>query len=79
MQLCPLFYKKNYEIIIKLNNNASINKIRKQALEEVTYKIDIYNDINTIKLCTVYTLTSRDIVIQIINVKKVKKLRYKDH
>lgn len=52
--------------------------MKKQALEEVTYKIDAYfmkNNITTIKVYTTQTLSSRNIMIQITNEEEAKKLR----
>lgn len=56
--------------------------MRKQTLEKVDYKIDTYfikNNITTTKLYTIQILLSRDVVIQIISIKKAKKLRKIDN
>lgn len=49
-----LFCNKNNKIVIKLNNNTSIEKLKKQTLKKFAQKIDVYrikNNIITIKLC----------------------------
>ena len=67
---------------MKFTDNAFIEKMRKQTLEKVDYKIDTYfikNNITTTKLYTIQILLSRDVVIQIISIKKAKKLRKIDN
>lgn len=67
--------------MVKLNNNAFAEEMRKQTLEEVAHSIDIYlikNNITTIKLYATWTLPSRNIIIQTKSIKKAEKLREKD-
>ena len=77
----PPLYNKNNEIVVKLNNSASAEIIKKQAPEEVLHRIDVYpieNNVTSIKLCTARTLPSGDITIQTTNKEKAVKLRGKD-
>lgn len=60
------FYNKNNKLIVKLNDSALAEMMKKQALEEVTHRIDAYlieNNINTSTVRTAQTLLSKDIVI----------------
>lgn len=62
----PLFYNKNNKIVVKFNNSALVNILKKQILEEVLYKIDVYfieNKIIIIKLYIAQTLLNKNIVI----------------
>lgn len=55
--------------------------MRKQAPEEVVYRINAYlieNNITIIKLYIARTLPSRDVVIQTTSIKKAKKLKEED-
>lgn len=73
-----LLYNKNNEIVVKLNNNSSAEKMKKQAPKKVTYKIDAYlieNNIITIIFQVAQTLSSGDIAIQTLNKEKAKKLK----
>lgn len=66
---------------MKLNNIASAEEIRKQALEKVAHRIDVYlmeNSITTIKFYTTWTLPNRDVTIQITSIEKAKNLREED-
>lgn len=70
-------YTKNNKIVIKLNNSTLVKMIKKQVLEKIIYKIDIYFKKNIITINKFYTtqiLLSRNIIILIINKKKAKKL-----
>lgn len=61
-----LFYNKNNEIIVKLNNTTLAEEMKKQAPEEVTHRIDAYlveNNITATKLHVARTLPSGDIII----------------
>lgn len=74
----PLFYNKNNEIIVKLNNNALAEEIKKQALKKVIYRINVHlieNNITITKLRPAQILPSRDITIQTTNEKEAEKLR----
>lgn len=77
-----LFYNKNNEIVVKLNDNTLAKKIKKQAPKKVAYKIDAYlieNNITTTKVCVVaQTLPSGDIVIQTTNKETAEKLKRED-
>ena len=67
--------------MVKLNNNASVEGMRKQAPEEVAHRIDVYlieNNITAAKLCAARTLPSGDVVIQTTNVEEAEKLRGED-
>ncbi len=80
-KLRPPLYNKNNEIVVKLNDGASAEMIKKQALEEVIHRIDAYlieNNITTIKLRAARTLSSGDITIQATNEKEAEKLRGRD-
>lgn len=77
----PPLYKLNNKIIVKLNNNAPVEEMKKQASEVVTHKSDAYlikNNITITKLCAAQILPSRDVVIQTTNAEKVKNLKSKD-
>lgn len=59
-------YKKNNEIVAKLNNNILVEKIKKQAPKGVTHRIDSYfieNKIITTKFYAAQTLSNEDISI----------------
>lgn len=76
----PLYNKSNV-IVVKLNNNASVEGMRKQAPEEVAHMIDVYlieNNITATKLCAARTLPSGDVVIQTTNVEEAESLRGED-
>ena len=73
----PLFYNRNNKIVVKLNNSASTEEMKKQSPKEVAHKIDAYlieNNITTTKLLAAQTLSSRDIAIQIIIKEEAEKL-----
>ena len=77
----PPLYNKNNKIVVKLNNNALAEEMKKQAPKEVAHRIDAYllkNNITTTKLRAVQTLPSGDIAIQTINKEKVEKLKGED-
>ena len=77
----PLLYKKNNEIVVKLNNNVSAEEMKKQAPKKVAHRIDAYlieNNIITTKLHAARTLPSGDIAIQTTNKKEAEKLREED-
>lgn len=81
LQTRPPLYNKQNKIVVKLNDNASTEEIRKQASEKVVYKIDTYfieNNITITKLCVARTLSSEDVAIQITSIEETKKLRKKD-
>lgn len=66
---------------MKLNDNASVEKIRKKALEKVAHKINAYfikNNIITTKLYATQTLSSGNVAIRITSIKETNKLREKD-
>ena len=66
----PPFYNKNNKIVVKLNDSASAEIMKKQAPEEVAHRIDAYlveNNITTTKLRAARTLPSGDIAIQTTN------------
>lgn len=74
----PPLYNKQNEIVVKLNDNASAEEMRKQAPEEIAHRIDAYlikNNITIIKLRTAWTLPSGDVAIQTISIKKAEKLK----
>ncbi len=76
----PLYNKQN-EIVVKLNDNASAEEMRKQAPEEVAHRIDAYlmeNNITTTKLRAARTLLSGDVAIQTTSIEEVGKLRERD-
>ncbi len=78
----PLLYNKNNEIVVKLNNNALAEEMKKQAPKEVADRIDVYlieNNITITKLRVAQTLPSRNIVIQTTNEEEVEKLRGEDN
>ena len=57
----PPFYNKNNEIVVKLNNNALAEEMKKQAPKEVAHRTDAYlikNNITTTKVHTVQILSS---------------------
>ncbi len=71
-------YNKQNELVVKLNNNASAEQMKKQAPEELANRIDAYlmeNNITPTKLRAARTLPSGDIAIQTTNIEEVKKLR----
>ena len=79
--MCPPLYKINNKIGVKLNDNGSVEEMKKQAPRQVAYRIDAYlieNNITTVKLHTAQNLPSRDIVIQITNKEDAEKLRAED-
>lgn len=62
----PLFYNKNNKIIVKFNDNALIEKIKKQDFKKIIYKINTYfikNNITITKLCIVQILSSKNIAV----------------
>lgn len=62
----PLFYNKNKEIVVKLNNIALVEKIKKQISKKVVSKIITYfieNNITTIKLYITQILLNKNIAI----------------
>ena len=74
-------YNKNNEIVVKLNDNASTEEMKKQAPEEVANRIDAYlmeNNITTTKLRAARTLPSGDVAVQTTMAEEAKKLREKD-
>ena len=74
-------YNKNNEIVVKLNNNASTEEMKKQAPKEVAQRIDAYlieNNITTTRLHATLTLPSRDVAIQTRTKKEAEKLRRED-
>ncbi len=74
-------FNKNNKIVVKRNDISSSEMIKKQAPEEVGYRIDAYvmeNNVTITKLCTAWTLPSGDIAIQTTNEKEVEKLRKED-
>lgn len=76
-----LYWNKNNKIIVKLNNIALAEKMKKQTPKKVTYRIDTYfieKNITTVKLCIAQILLSRDITILIISKKQTEKLRRED-
>lgn len=78
---CLLLYNKNNIMIVKLNDCASTEMMKKQTLEKVAYRINAYfmeNNIITTKLCMAQTLLNKNIIIQIINEEEVEKLRRED-
>ncbi len=77
----PPLYNKNNKIVVKLNDDTSAEEIKKQAPEEVTYRIDAYlteNNITATKFCTARTLPSGDIAIQTTNEEEIEKLKGED-
>lgn len=63
---------------MKLNNNTSAKEMKKQTLEKIVYKIDIYlieNSNTTAIFYIVQTLLSKNVVIQTTSIEKTKKLR----
>lgn len=77
----PPLYNKQNEIVIKLNDNASAEEMRKQAPEEVAHRIDAYlmeNNITTTKFRVARTLPSGDVAIQTTNAEEAEKLRGED-
>ena len=77
----PPLYNKNNEIVVKLNDNSSVEEMKKQAPEEVVHRIDAYlmeNNITTTKLRAARTLQSGDVAIQKTNEEKAEKLRGED-
>ena len=61
VQLRPFLYNKSNEIVVKLNDKASAEKMRKQARKKVTYKMNTYlseNNITTLKPWVAQTLSS---------------------
>ncbi len=77
----PPFYNKNIEIVVKLNDSAPAEMVKKQVPKEVVHRIDAYlieNNVTIIKLRTARTLPSRDIAIQTTNEKEAEKLRGED-
>ena len=77
----PPLYNKNNEIVVKLNDNASAEEMKKQAPREVAHRIDAYlieNNITTVKLRAARTLPSGDIAIQTTNEEEAEKLRGED-
>lgn len=76
-----LFYNKNNEILVKLNNKIIAEKIKKQALKKSPHRIETYlidNNITTTKLRTAQPLLIGDIIIQITNKKEAEQLRKKE-
>ena len=74
-------YNKNNEIVVKLNDNASAEEMKKQAPKEVAQRIDAYlieNNITTTRLRAAQTLPSGDIAIQTTTEEEAEKLRGKD-
>lgn len=74
-------YNKNKKIVVKLNDDTLAEMMKKQALEKIAHRIDIYlieNNITTTKLHATQTLLSGDIAIQIIDKKEAEKLREED-
>ena len=60
------FHNEQNKIVAKLNDSASGEEMRKQALKEVVYRINAYlmeNNIITTKLCVAQTLPSGEIAI----------------
>ncbi len=77
----PPLYNKNNDIVVKLNDDASAEKMKKQAPEEVAYRIDAYlveNNITAPKLRVAQTVPSGDIAIQTTNDEKAENLRMED-
>ena len=77
----PPLYNKNNGIVVKLNDNASAEEMKKQAPEEVAHRIDAYlieNNITTTNLRAARTLPSGDIAIQTTNEEEAEKLRGED-
>ncbi len=73
----PLLYNKNNEMVVKLNDTASAEEMKKQAPKEVVHRIDAYlveNNITATKLRTARTLPSGDIAIQTTNEEEAEKL-----
>ena len=67
--------------MVKLNDDASAEKMKKQAPEEVAYRIDAYlveNNITALKLRVAQTVPSGNIVIQTTNDEKAENLRMED-
>lgn len=53
IQMHNLVYNKQNKIVVKLNNNTFVKKMKNQALEEVVHQINVYlikNNITTTKL-----------------------------
>lgn len=62
----PPLYNKNNKIVVKLNNIASIEEMKKQTPKKVAYRIDAYlieNNITIIKLHIAQNLLSGEIAI----------------
>ena len=81
MQPRPPLYNKQNEIVVKFNDSASTEEMKKQAQEEVAHRIDTYfmeNNITTTKLCAARTLLSGDVTIQTISIDEAEKLREED-
>ena len=77
----PPLYNKQNEIVVKLNDSASAEEMRKQAPEEVAHRIDAYlmeNNITTTKLRAARTLPSGDVAIQTTSIDEAEKLREED-
>ena len=74
-------YNRNNEIVVKLNDNASVEEMKKQAPKEVAQRIDAYlieNNITTIRLRAARTLPSGDVAIQTTTEEEAEKLRGED-
>ena len=74
-------YNKNNEIVVKLNDNASAEEMKKQAPKEVAQRIDAYlieNNITTTRLRAARTLPSGDVAIQATTEEEAEKLRGED-
>ena len=74
-------YNKNNEIVVKLNDNASAEEMKKQAPKEVAQRIDAYlieNNITTTRLRAARTLPSGDVAIQTTTEEEAEKLRGED-
>ncbi len=76
-----LLYNKNNKIVVKFNDNASAEEMKKQAFKEIARRIDTYlieNNITTTRLRIAQTLSSGNIAIQTTNKEKDEKLRGED-
>ena len=74
----PPLYNKNNKIVVKINDSASVEEIKKQTPDDLAPRIDVYlaeNDITATKRRAAQTIPSGDIVIQRTNEEEAKKLR----
>lgn len=79
---CSPFYNKNNKIVVKLNDNALAEEMKKQAPKKVAQRIDAYfieNNITTTKFCEAQTLLNGDVAIQTTTEEKAKKLKGGDN